>query len=220
MCGSLLTKRFFGQRISGRRGLGVHRERFFCILPSTGICDGADIFPRLENAMNGNSRPFMSMRGSCPRNGGDLRNGFPFSFPSMLSRRAMLNTSALGFGGLALSALVQDNPSAAAADSPGKRNSFAPRTHFEPRAKSVIMLMQNGGPSQMDLFDPKPELTKRAGQTLNVETFQQGNSRQINGLSAGISKVRRKWDRDVDAVADTRCDGRRLLPGSVDVFRA
>jgi hypothetical protein len=36
--------------------------------------------------------------------------------------------------------------------------------HFRPRAKAVIHLFMNGGPSQMDLFDPKPELDKRHGQ--------------------------------------------------------
>jgi hypothetical protein len=41
------------------------------------------------------------------------------------------------------------------------------------------MLVQNGGPSQVDLFDPKPELAKRAGQTMTVETFQQGNSDKL-----------------------------------------
>lgn len=41
------------------------------------------------------------------------------------------------------------------------------------------MLVQNGGPSQMDLFDPKPELAKRAGQTMTVETFQKGNSDKL-----------------------------------------
>ncbi len=37
-------------------------------------------------------------------------------------------------------------------------------THHEPKAKSIIHLFMNGGPSQMDLFDPKPELDKRHGQ--------------------------------------------------------
>jgi hypothetical protein len=39
------------------------------------------------------------------------------------------------------------------------------KPHFEPAAKSVIHLFMNGGPSQMDLFDPKTELTKRHGQS-------------------------------------------------------
>ncbi len=38
------------------------------------------------------------------------------------------------------------------------------RPHFAPRAKAVIHLFMNGGPSQMDLFDPKPELTRRHGE--------------------------------------------------------
>lgn len=41
--------------------------------------------------------------------------------------------------------------------------------HHTPRAKSIIHLFMNGGPSQMDLFDPKPELTKRHGQSLFEE---------------------------------------------------
>ena len=45
--------------------------------------------------------------------------------------------------------------------------------HFAPQV-SVILMMQNGGPSQMDLFDPKPELNKRDGQkhTGAIEQFQ------------------------------------------------
>ncbi|MFQ5732360.1 MAG: DUF1501 domain-containing protein [Planctomycetaceae bacterium] len=49
--------------------------------------------------------------------------------------------------------------------SPPHTNDLAPRKpHFAPRARSVIQLFMNGGPSQMDLFDPKPELRKRHGQ--------------------------------------------------------
>jgi hypothetical protein len=91
-----------------------------------------------------------------------------------LSRRDMLRTSALGFGGLAFHCLAQQERTARAEAGAGGR-----RTPFEPRAKAVIMLMQNGGPSQMDLFDPKPELTKRSGQTMTVETFQPGNSDKL-----------------------------------------
>ena len=95
-----------------------------------------------------------------------------------MSRRSMLCSSSLGFGSLALSAMF-DRESVRAAEPVAKRASTEGRTHFAPRAKAVIMLMQNGGPSHMDLFDPKPELTKRAGQTLTVETFQPGNSDKL-----------------------------------------
>ncbi len=94
-----------------------------------------------------------------------------------ISRRRLLAASALGFGSLALTHLLH----AQDADSPGvdagARQARDP--HFAAKAKAVIMLVQNGGPSQMDLFDPKPELARRAGQTMSVETFQQGNSDKL-----------------------------------------
>src|SRR5207253_585314 len=93
------------------------------------------------------------------------------------SRREMLHTSALGFGGLAFAALSHGDEER--------------RTHFEPRAKAVVMLVQNGGPSQIDLFDPKPELTNRAGQVhdTKVETFQKGS--EANKLLGTPFKFRR-----------------------------
>src|SRR5205814_649161 len=53
--------------------------------------------------------------------------------------------------------------------------------HFAPRARAMVHFMQNGGPSQMDLFDPKPELQKRGGQQIpkSVEIYQMGNSDKI-----------------------------------------
>ena len=91
-----------------------------------------------------------------------------------LTRRQILQTSALGFGSLAFAHMMAD--SAAASPSP---ESPAPSPHFPPKAEAVIMMMQNGGPSQMDLFDPKPELTKNNGKTANVETYQLGNSDKL-----------------------------------------
>src|SRR5262249_16620131 len=55
--------------------------------------------------------------------------------------------------------------------------------HFPGRANAIIQFMQNGGPSQMDLFDPKPELQRRNGKPIpnSVETFQMGNTRSLLG---------------------------------------
>lgn len=94
-----------------------------------------------------------------------------------LSRRHVLQTSALGFGAMACSLLeATENESAT---SPLKTTSAtaARSPQFPGRAKSVIFLMQNGGPSQMDLFDPKPELDKFNGKihTEKVEMFQPGS---------------------------------------------
>lgn len=73
------------------------------------------------------------------------------------SRRRFLQTSACGFGSIALSALLTENARAEA-------NPLAPRSpHFAPRAKRVIFLFMAGGPSQHDLFDYKPRLKVEEG---------------------------------------------------------
>jgi hypothetical protein len=75
-----------------------------------------------------------------------------------LTRRAFLGRSAGGLGSLALAHLL-------AADGARAAGPLAPKQpHHPPRARAVICLFQHGGPSQMDLFDPKPELTRRHGQ--------------------------------------------------------
>lgn len=82
--------------------------------------------------------------------------------PFAANRRSFLNTTAGGLGLLALEHLTRAEASAATL--PSDSNPLAPRRpHHSPRAKSVILLFQNGGPSQIDLFDPKPELLKQQG---------------------------------------------------------
>ena len=101
--------------------------------------------------------------------GGEPR---PMAAPGELryrTRRELLAASGLGMGLMALDYLLAGN--AVASD--------AGPAPLAPRARSVIMLVQNGGPSQVDLFDPKPELTRQAGKTMTVETFQQGNSDKL-----------------------------------------
>lgn len=95
-----------------------------------------------------------------------------------ISRRELLQTTGLGFGALALGGLLNADGLLRAESAARAAFDLQPRpAHFAPRAKAVIMLMQNGGPSQMELFDPKPELNKRAGQVHHdkVEMFQPGS---------------------------------------------
>jgi hypothetical protein len=87
------------------------------------------------------------------------------------TRREFFLRSGLGFGTLVLSSLLGTDGlfPRAHADVPeiDPLHPLAPRPpHFSPRAKSCIFLFMEGGPSHIDLFDPKPELTKRAGQPL------------------------------------------------------
>lgn len=73
---------------------------------------------------------------------------------SPLNRREFLNRTANGFGAIALSQLLA---------SEGRGAALA-ATHIPPRAKNVIFLFMVGAPSHLDLYDPKPELTRRHGQ--------------------------------------------------------
>ncbi len=86
------------------------------------------------------------------------------------NRRAFLRASAGSLGSLALTHLMAAEArglgsSGGSLGLSGDASPLSPKSpHFRPRAKSVICLFQHGGPSQMDLFDPKPELNQRDGQ--------------------------------------------------------
>jgi len=84
------------------------------------------------------------------------------NFP--ITRRAMLQRMGTGLGVIGLAGLLKDN-GLLAADAPKAANILAPRQpHYAPKAKRIIHLFMNGGPSQVDTFDPKPELEKFHGQ--------------------------------------------------------
>ena len=99
---------------------------------------------------NENSTRLKSSSGPCWQN---PMNQLPLS---LSTRRDLLRRTGTGLGMVALPSLLQ------AAGSP-----LAPRSsHFQPRAKHIIHIYLNGGPSQVDTWDPKPELTRRDGRRL------------------------------------------------------
>ena len=86
------------------------------------------------------------------------------------SRRELLRRSGMGFAMLGLAGVLNDDGSlrqAAGAESSGYQNPLDPKpSHFPAKAKRVIHLFMNGGPSHIDTFDPKPALEKYAGMNL------------------------------------------------------
>lgn len=88
------------------------------------------------------------------------------------SRREMLRTAGGGIGMMALAALGDRDFSSASSlaaaptGASGATGDSAKPPHFPPRAKRIIWLFMHGGPSHVDLFDPKPELARYAGQPL------------------------------------------------------
>ncbi|MCY2970942.1 MAG: DUF1501 domain-containing protein [Planctomycetota bacterium] len=81
----------------------------------------------------------------------------------MLNRRMMLERSAMGMGSLALGSMLQS------ADASEANPLAVRKPHFAAKAKRVIHLFMNGGPSHVDTFDPKPSLEKYAGKALPVD---------------------------------------------------
>ena len=93
----------------------------------------------------------------------------------LLTRRELLSRSGMGFGMLGLVGVMGApallNPAEAAAAVPeGALSALAPKQpHFPAKAKRVIHLFMNGGPSHVDTFDPKPMLDKHHGKMLPSE---------------------------------------------------
>ncbi len=116
--------------------------------------------------------------------------------PRLTSRREFLARSGGGFGALALSYLLgRDGLAGPAEVSPDRPlDPLASRSpHFVSRARAVIWLFMEGGPSHLDLFDPKPALDQLAGKPM-PESF----GRPITAMgTAGntIMPTKRTWKR-------------------------
>ena len=82
------------------------------------------------------------------------------------NRRDWLASAGAGFGGLALAAILADRGKAG--DGTISKTSDPRSTHFTPKVKRVIHVFLEGGPSHVDLFDPKPELTRQDGKPIPV----------------------------------------------------
>ena len=104
-----------------------------------------------------------------------------------LTRRRMLAQAANGFGAVALSGLfAEESARAETASEATRRNPFEARDpQFPARAKNVIFLYMDGGPSQVDSFDPKPRLTRDNGKPFAMEVDQKTLQFNNMGLTLG-----------------------------------
>jgi hypothetical protein len=114
-------------------------------------------------------------------------------FPPVRSRRDFLFQAGGGLGAIALNWLAAHD-TRADGKSPVAKNPLAVKSpHFEARAKRVIFLFMVGGPSQMDLFDPKPALARWAGKPLPEETGRPKS--QFTKGDEVILPSSRKWKK-------------------------
>ncbi len=93
----------------------------------------------------------------------------PQPYTSLWSRRQLLERGAAGLGIAALASLMN-------------QDAFGSATHFAPTAKRVIFLHQSGAPSQIELFDPKPQLARHHGEEL-PESIRMGQ--RLTGMTSG-----------------------------------
>ena len=122
-------------------------------------------------------------------------------FPTTTTRRELLFRAGGGIGGLALATMMASESCTTAAEHARSANPLASKeTHFAPRARRVIWLFMHGGPSHVDLFDPKPELTRLAGQTL-PESFGEVMTRRkvaANPLLPAIKPFRPRGESGIE----------------------
>lgn len=115
---------------------------------------------------------------------------------SVFHRREWLRTAGSGFGMLAATVMVAD-PKGQKPTIAAERGSFphaAKTPHFPAQVKRVIWLFMHGGPSHVDLFEPKPELEKFSGQPL-PESFGPVMTRRkvaTNPLLGSVAKFRKR----------------------------
>ncbi|MEO1997737.1 MAG: DUF1501 domain-containing protein [Planctomycetaceae bacterium] len=114
--------------------------------------------------------------------------------PSPVSRRRFLCDSGGGLGGLALASLLHSDELRAQSGPAAVPNNplRAQAAHIAPKAKRVIYLFMHGGPSHLDLFDPKPDLLTYAGQPLPPSFGQVMTRRKVarNPLMPPVKPLR------------------------------
>jgi hypothetical protein len=103
---------------------------------------------------------------------------------STITRRGLLHSAACGFGSLALTGLCTEQARAAASP-------LAPQLpHFAPRAKRIIFVFMQGGPSHVDTFDYKPALEKHHGEKLH---FRDARKMAKTGMTGEENVMKSLW---------------------------
>ena len=119
-------------------------------------------------------------------------------YPCGISRREAVWQMGCGFAGLALVDLLSESnffDGVAHADDLETLQPQSPTRHFDSKIKSVIFLMMNGAPSQVDTFDYKPMLRKYSGKELPADkNFINSGGRKIGYLTPEFRKFRRGGD--------------------------
>ena len=120
-------------------------------------------------------------------------------FPRSTTRRDFLLRAGGGLGGVALASMLHGEgllPAARGATAAPGDPLAVRQPHFAPRAQRVIWLFMHGGPSHVDLFDPKPDLVRYAGQPVpeSFGTFMTRRKVATNPLLPPVKPFRQHGD--------------------------
>ena len=132
-----------------------------------------------------------------------------------ISRRLALQRVGFGMGAMAASDLLAGMGEA---ESP---LAFRP-PQFPAKAKRVIHLFMNGGPSQIDTFDPKPSLVKLDGKELPdsvKQTLQPTQRKRAGTISLQVLQARRVWDGDFRTLSERGQARGQVVCGAFDAER-
>lgn len=153
--------------------------------------------------------------------------------PFPQNRRGFLRSVGGGFGSLAMAAMANHSALAASLN----QNPLAPKMpHFPAKAKRVILLWMQGGPSQMDLFDYKPRLRSEAGKPIpfkvnsNMERFEKtarlmppvADFKQVGGNGMWMSELMPNLAGKVDELCFLRGmqTDSPAHPGAIRLFQS
>jgi len=142
-----------------------------------------------------------------------LREHSPSLDDILFTRRQMLMRTGMGFGAMSLAAVFGINPfaegAAALATGPKIANPLSPKQpHFPVKAKHIIHIFASGGPTHVDTWDPKPELTKYDGKTIpGHDGLAYGSAFKFNKAGKSgveVSEVFPKLAEQIDDIAVLR----------------
>ncbi|MFO0876047.1 MAG: DUF1501 domain-containing protein [Gemmataceae bacterium] len=133
----------------------------------------------------------------------------------LLSRRQMLSASTMGVGGLALACLLRDEGLLASTTTrpellPRRFDLKPKKPHFAPKAKAMISLFMQGGPSHLDLTDPKPALEKYDGKAFPGKIQYDNAAEASSKVLASPWKFKKRGQCGIE-LSD-------LLPGLAEVI--
>ena len=119
--------------------------------------------------------------------------------PITSARRQFLTTAASGLGGVALTSMLTEESRADVVAAPPISPLAKKQTHFPAKAKSCIFIFNAGAPSQLDLFNHRPELNKLDGQALPESLLEGVRFAFIEKESARLMAARRKFRQNGDS---------------------